>query len=848
MRKPPLPKENPTSPSWIWSRSDDPAPVNRFTWFRKSFALEAIPENPLLRFAADSNARVWLNGHLVRRKVSRYDEPWITAENIHAGPWLRRGINTIVVLHHNWGPITTFMRTSNNHAGLWVDADWLVSDTTWKWCLAEEFLPHTQQILGKGVNTPRIRYPVVCDGRKSSTGILEPGYDDSGWPTACVVANGPWAEAPGMLETPGQREYPVIPRNILAAGHFSGTFTDDVSEIAEALEKATLAPENRATAAWRDLLMGKPLTLTGANGDGLYTTMDFAFPVHGFPFLKILDASPGVVIDIAYAEIARTLYAGEALVKDDGWIDPAGVVGSFYADRYITRDGAQEIEIPDERTARWLTIRIHFREAGHLSIAGIGMMKSQYPIEPVGSFLCGDDTVEQIVKLCRIHAEVTMSDAYVDTPGREDGQWIEDTRLRAMIGASWFNDVRLREFCLRTFVGGEKGGEFHPFFPSNYPYHSGPVDWSVQWVGMVYDHYWWTGDKAILQRYQEAIQRFWEWVTARVNDQGLFIGSQLLADIRMEPDLREGQSSGIVTAYLIERLRETIFLASEMGEMDWQTSMEQLLTRLEMGFHHHHWIEDRHMAASVYGEDVDGPDRGFSQAAQINAVRAGLVTADAARKLIDLVFPEPDGTPPSGVKRWNNPTFAYSALRALSQVGQHDRAVRHLMERYAPYLPNHPRNPVPIPLQGCYGGPLPEYWVSREDLGLADGEINTAHPIDETGSHGWGAVPLQWLHDTLLGVRLAEPGGGKLSIRPSAGGLPYLCGQTMTPNGPVQIYWDPQQWLLKVTLPPHVVAQLAPPTECENRQSRWLRHDGDVVPCKNHWQLSGAGVYEVIFW
>jgi hypothetical protein len=42
-------------------------------------------------------------------------------------------------------------------------------------------------------------------------------------------------------------------------------------------------------------------------------------------------------------------------------------------------------------------------------------------------------------------------------------------------------------------------------------------------------------------------------------------------------------------------------------------------------------------------------------------------------------------SPPAGVKRWNNPTYGYRVLRAMSDSGLVDRAVAHLIERYSPY-------------------------------------------------------------------------------------------------------------------------------------------------------------------
>ena len=46
---------------WIWSDLGDPAPKNRFTYFRKVVALEKLTAHATLLVAADSNAWVWVN-------------------------------------------------------------------------------------------------------------------------------------------------------------------------------------------------------------------------------------------------------------------------------------------------------------------------------------------------------------------------------------------------------------------------------------------------------------------------------------------------------------------------------------------------------------------------------------------------------------------------------------------------------------------------------------------------------------------------------------------------------------------------------------------------------------------
>ena len=51
----PLPAE------WIWDPRVDAQAVNRFTWFRRTVTLDDPPDRATLFFAADANARTWLN-------------------------------------------------------------------------------------------------------------------------------------------------------------------------------------------------------------------------------------------------------------------------------------------------------------------------------------------------------------------------------------------------------------------------------------------------------------------------------------------------------------------------------------------------------------------------------------------------------------------------------------------------------------------------------------------------------------------------------------------------------------------------------------------------------------------
>jgi len=826
---------------WIWT-GGEAAPRNRFTYFRKVVDLDVAPKDATLLFAADSNAHLWINGQILRRKVTRYHEDRIRAEVVDAGPCLKPGRNVIVVLHHNWGPIVTFQRSANRHAGLYVESAWVKTDSSWRWIQAPEFVPHDKQVVGV-IGDRRIRYPQIADGRLAfRADIHNAAFDDRGWAAAVRVTDGPWPAAPERVETPGQEEYPVRPPAIVAAGALSGPgISGDPLSIAAEVRTSQYQPAAADTRNAANLVHGKPVVITGRAGEARYLTVDFERPVHGYPFLEIESTAPGVVIDFGYGELSYSQYSGQRLVKTNGWLNPEAVVGPGYADRYITRAGLQRFELPDERTARWLALHVHFPSHGSVTIRDLGMVKSQYPIRMLGSFDCGDERVSQAVKLGLIHAEVTMTDVYMDTPGREDGQWIEDARLRAILASRWFGDTALRQLLLRLHAESQgKDGDFHPFPPSNYPAYPAAYDWSVQWAAMLYDDYQWTGSTRLVERYWPNLKRYWENVLARAGEDGLFRTRRVLADIRVgvHPD-SDRQSSGIVTPFMIARLRWSAEMAQAIGQGQQAREWTAAADRMTEAFHRYHMIAAKEGVPAHVGDrlDTSNPalERGFSQAGQVMAVWSGLITGDAARALLDYTFPDPDGTPPKGVTRWNNPTFFYRSLSALAETGRGRRAMAHFIERYEPYLPGNPRNRVEPALQGPYGGPLPEYWVSREDLGLKEGEIDTAQPRDETGSHGWGAVPLVWLHDTLLGVRIAEPGGGRIRVAPDDAGLPYVMGHTVTPKGMVWVNWNPRRLRLEVRIPDGLAADILLPPACTSKRVRIAAQAGKLET------LSGGG-------
>ncbi len=469
---------------------------------------------------------------------------------------------------------------------------------------------------------------------------------------------------------------------------------------------------------------------------------------------------------------------------------------------------------------------------------------SQHPVTQTGTFnlphpsTFNSTTLQPLIRLCLDHARITMSDTYVDTTGREDAQWLEDIQYRARLAATWFGDTTLRQVTLRHAVEQQdpQTSLFRVFAPEDYA-SSGCqfLDWGMTWIGLLHDDWQWTGSTQLLRRYYPALKKFLTALKHLITPDGLLTGHNCLADNHGSARLDHtnlGDAPGyesIPNTWYYGYLQQSAEIADAIGETTDATDYRQRATQLRNAFQR---FITRDASVSLAGRGVAcdararhlrpspayagfaseaptcgasvppagnaepqlgtqcrplghatlgdtiaelwTPARGphaYGQAAVVNAIFHGLIPDRAtARAMLQTAFPAPDGIPPlpSPIKRWNTPTTIYRALRVLCEHDLGPLAAAHLAATYAPHLPD---------------GPLPEYFLPGP----------TRQPVDPTGSHGWAAVPLTWLHDTVLGVRYhhtTKSSPAHIVIKPHYVGWDAPNGTVMTPSGPITVHID----------------------------------------------------------
>jgi hypothetical protein len=118
--------------------------------------------------------------------------------------------------------------------------------------------------------------------------------------------------------------------------------------------------------------------------------------------------------------------------------------------------------------------------------------------------------------------------------------------------------------------------------------------------------------------------------------------------------------------------------------------------------------------------------------------------------------------------------------------------------------------------------------------------------VDGTGSHGWTAVALLWLHAHVLGVtELGAPPAMRLRIAPDDGGLPFARGRTFTSHGAVSVDWVPSMGQLSCELPDSSVTEIVRPPTCRGALMIQSVPPGGKVTASSATQATvmGAGVW-----
>ena len=749
---------------WIWH--PQASGRNAYVLFRVVFDLEAAA-GATLYISADTRYRVWINGSLLgdgppqSQPYHQYYDPRDISKTA------RVGRNCIAVLVHHQGV------QEAARGGLLVeivDAKGVTkcaSDKNWRTLVGAAWKPNTHFFGGNKIGP----FQEHVDLRAMPENWQHFDADDSHWQTPVVIGGRGSATPP--LVMPWCR---MIPRDIDFL-HETTAYPLKIHRAEECLDLAnrmraddlsvSLSQAGRAL-NWvkadnlDNLLQDAGETLLACSDrhrdgvtDGRYDpclTLDFGRVMTGYAEIEV-DAPAGALIEIGYAE----------RLVDDRFNN---AIECSFADRVIFTDGRHAFRPLIWRSFRYLRLRVKHCENG-LKIRAARAVEINYPFEERGVFQ-GSKRFERIFDMCRTTLKLCSIESLMDTPFREQAQWLGDVAAVTVPGIyACFGDPELpgkflRQAAMNTHPNGLIANISNV---ADRSWQHDIPDYSLWWVIGLWRHYQYTGDLRYIHECYPEMQRIMRVHLERLGANGLL--KPMFGWVFI--DWAHVDVNGVSAPY------NALFAAA----CDAAAAVAGVKTDA--------WAVDTYAAAAAgvrraFAEAFIRPETGViadavaadgtlspltSEHANAAAIAFDCVDADTADRIIDAVFDK------QTVKTTEaQPFFMVVVLEALRKRGRTDLALRLIDERWGKRMVDRGRT-------SCT-----EEWYENGSWRSGDWA-----GFERTHSHAWSACPAEFLITGLAGIDILEPGCGRIRVDPYPADFTYEVNYP-TPLGDIHVTWD----------------------------------------------------------
>ncbi|NQU42356.1 family 78 glycoside hydrolase catalytic domain [bacterium] len=764
-------------------------PRNRFMRFRRNIDLPEAPKRAELRMWADTHYILWINGRYVGRGPSRSEPKWTRYDVWQVEKFLRPGHNVIAALclFHGFGTGARISIMQGFMAHLEIEDSGsqihhVVSDGKWKAAPAEEFIRPT----------PRLHGPLGCievqDGRMADPGWQNLEYDDSEWaPTGYVK--------PGLANTPW---YHFVERDIplLAEGEIDAPGVCWVGAAKCSPPPVPLIGEPRP---FPDFVEGEKSAFpyevqSPGSGKARVVTVDFGKAVNGL-FRLDLDAEEGTIVDVLFGEVLA-----EGIVPKPG-------AARILSDRFIVGPDQKRLAVAfNWKAFRYAQLWIWSEKP--VTLHRGWMHTLYYPLPDVPRFECDDAFLTKLDENCDRTLRLCMQDAYVDSSSREQQQWIGDGRKQALMNHYRFGDAKLHHRIIEQIGQGmDWMGSMVPRYPSGNVNVSPIPAYDLDWVCAFDEYYWFTGDDSMLEPWWPNIVQAMRWFTAFENEAGLLERVPYWTYIDVgEGHGKRGLGTGAINTtlnlYYLEALKIMVRMSKRVGDGEAEAWYAKKAERLAEAIRETLWDSER----EVYPDAKTG-NKFTETVSEVPATMALLhlevAGSERAANLIRNVFEDESGRIVGA-----SPLQVLPIQEALTLHERPDLALKLIRERYQEQMDSGATSTW-------------EHWVLIHYS--AEG-----YPACGSSSHAWGAAPMTFFSNTILGIRPLAPAWNRVQVRPRPLDLKRASGAIETPKGRITASWQviEGRFEMRLTVP-------------EGMEGEVVLPDGKVEPLRSGTFKSG---------
>lgn len=454
--------------NWIcpvdWTEED--RRMTRLVFYRGTLHCAHRGSNQMVRIAADSRYKIWVNGTLAAFGPAKGDAETQYFDELDLSPFLKEGKNTlaVAVLHC---PETA--ADGGNHSLFRCGLPVLLISAGENWLSRVErsvLFPAEEQRFA-----PLQIHEVSAEGHL--TAWQRPEYEDGTWDA--VRTAGEW-ELPAVLFPENLKPRPI--------------------PLMEQREGKLSLPEH-VVPAWTE----RTWTLDAVEETCAFVRLPFS-------------GGAGAEVRVLYSECYVTS-RGKADRTDalhghlEGYEDICSVSGAE----------GESLEPFWWRTFRYIRVTVR-TGASPLKLGDLSMMKTGYPLQVGSMVTVSDETLSPVWDISLRTLRRCMHDTYMDCPFYEQLQYIMDTRSQALYTYAVSADDRLARKALEEFHHAQRpDGLLNCSYP-NVNENVIPT-FSVYYILMLHDHMMYFGDRVLVARHLNTVYRVLTFFRRHLTAEGL---------------------------------------------------------------------------------------------------------------------------------------------------------------------------------------------------------------------------------------------------------------------------------------------------------------------------------------
>lgn len=406
------------------------------------------------------------------------------------------------------------------------------------------------------------------------------------------------------------------------------------------------------------------------------------------------------------------------------------------------------------------------------------IVHTAYPEDGAATFDSSDETLDAVWDLMDRSLEYSVQETFVDTPTREQGQFLHDTvNISHGLLASEHERVAsrqaIREFMLsqeRYWTTGNDAGRYNAVYPNGDGKRDIP-DFTEVVPAWIWAYYLESGDKALLADVYDNLSATADYVRRHIPatgaTQGLVTrltggsGAYLYGIVDWPEHGRFGYDMSAaarttVNALGVDVLRKVALVAEALGRPEAEVQS---------------YVDDADALAERMNETLRRPDGTYVDGLLADGTQSAHAGQHATSYAVAFgIAPEEDlqalGEYLAGMGMKQGPMTSHFLLDALAASGSYD-AVLDLLTNEDDY---------------GWAGWLAQGGTFTPEAWQLSGSANSA-------SHGWGSQAVVDVLDSVLGIEVTAPGAAEVTFSVPDTGLAQAEGSRMTQRGRVSSAW-----------------------------------------------------------